>query len=452
MSPGARRAKVVVFHCDGGSLATPPRPPTCEGVGFVRVLCAGRVSAGDVLRALRSGATGVLLAGCAPGDCRFLHAGENARQVAEDLAPVLETMGLGAERVRFVAVGGGVALEEAAAAFLRRVEDFEVIRPEPSEVLRTSALMHVLPPYSHHGVVQEAALLSHMRHDTPSCPSWAEGSAPGAETLLFACDLPLLDGLIGRHFPTEAQATLRACMDLLWDARVDVSVVPAIPCCGHDFGLAGLDRERAHEARLVRLALEATGARRVVTVLPECEWNLREGFAALEVSLGPEVVSLADLLYERRDHLGFCHPTEGSTGSPDGLAGEEAVALYVGDATVSSRDSASELLVAAGVERAVVLPLEYGSEPGDAHGSAAVKGFVSCDGEARLAQERLLSEVRDRGATTLVTLSATAAIHLRCAQRRGSWRRFGVRVESLFDFLASRLVRRRHTHGRRQAS
>ena len=55
-------AKVVVFHCDGGSLAGGAEALEAPGAGFVRVNCVGRVSLGLVLRALRRGAQGVLLA------------------------------------------------------------------------------------------------------------------------------------------------------------------------------------------------------------------------------------------------------------------------------------------------------------------------------------------------------------------------------------------------------
>ncbi len=329
-----QRPTVVVFHCDGGSLSSPATEPVHAGAGFIRVPCAGRVSAGDVLRALRAGATGVLLAGCTPGTCRFHDAATHAQNVATDLAPVLEAMGIGAERVRFAPAGRGAGLMEAVSSFMRRVQDYEVIRPAPDEASRMSALMDALPPYPHHGVVQEATLLSHLRHDTPSWPAWAAGATAGAQTLLYVCDLPLLDGLLGRHFPTHTHLTLRSCMSLLKGAGVAVAVVPDLPCCGHDFGLAGIAQERAQEARRVRVALEATGARRVVTVSPECEWHLREGFEALGVALKPEVVSLVDLLCERRETLWHDAPSPAEGRGPAG-----SVALYVGDSSAESRDA-----------------------------------------------------------------------------------------------------------------
>ena len=430
MNQRAGQPIVVVFHCDGGSLASASPEPVQAGAGFIRVPCVGRVSAGDVLRALRSGVSGVLLAGCAPGACRFHDAASHAADVATDLAPVLQAMGLGAERVRYAPTGRGPELTAAVASFVERVQDYEVMRPEAAEVVRLSALMDALPPYPHHGVVQEAALLSHMRHDAPSWPTWAEGAAAGAETLLYVCDLPLLNGLIGRHFPANTLPTLESCMALLARAGVPVSVVPSLPCCGHDFGIAGNMPERAHEARRVKLALTATGARRVVVVSPECQWHLKEGFAALGVVLEPEVVSLIDLLYERRDSL-----------VPDaGRGADGRTVLYVGDAPAEGRDRALELLAAVGAPPLAVVPREFAGAGAQLQGSAGVKGFVNCDGDSRAAQDRLLGEAAGLGATTLITLSVTAAIHLTCAQRRGSWRRSSVRVQPLFDYLAARLA------------
>jgi F420-non-reducing hydrogenase iron-sulfur subunit len=433
-----RRPTVVVFHCDGGSLATPVAEPVHPGAGFIRVPCAGRISAGDVLRALRAGASGVLLAGCAPGACRFGDAVTHAQNVATDLAPVLEAMGLGAHRVRFAAAGSGAGLTEAVSTFLGRVRDEEVSRPSREEASRRSALMNVLPPYPHHGAVQEGALLSHVGRHTPPRPTWAQGATAGAKTLLYVCDLPLLGGLLGHHFPGDTHTTLGACMTLLNRAGVEVDVVPALPCCGHDFGLAGVEKERLPEARRVREALEATGARRVVTVSTECEWHLREGFDELGVALEPEVIRLEDLLFDRLETL-----TPAFTSHQDPGPGEQT-ALYVGEGSTESPSSALALLTAAGLEPVVVLPREFGKDgaqgQGEVQGSAGVKGFVHCDGASRAAQDRLLHEVEAGGASTLITVSVTAAIHLNCALRRGSWRRSGVRVVTLFDSLAARLT------------
>ncbi len=445
-----RPPKVVVFHCDGGSLATPAVEPVQDGAGFIRVPCVGRVSAGDVLRVLRAGGAGVLLAGCAPGSCRFHDAGSHAQDVATDLAPVLEAMGVGADRVRFAPVGSGAALTEAVSAFIRQVDEPEVSPSSARSASRMSALMDTRMPYPHHGAVQEAALLSHLRHDNPPWPAWAQGATAGAPNLLYVCDLPFLGGLLGRHFSVDTHATLRSCMALLQRAGVEVAVVPGLPCCGHDFGLAGIDRSRAPEARLVRVALEATGAKRVVTVSPECQWHLREGYPDLGVALEPEVVSLVDLLHERREAL-----TPAFSPDVEGISNDHTV-LYVGDASAESRASAVALLRAAGVDPVAVLPRELGAGGaqsrgqghghgngdgrGQAPGSAGVEGFVHCDGESRLAQDRLLGEVEELGASTLITVSVTAAIHLNCALRRGGWRRSAVRVQTLFDTLAGRLA------------
>jgi hypothetical protein len=327
-------------------------------------------------------------------------------------------------------VGRGAALEAAVADFCGAVSDLAVLRPEPAEAARRSALVDVQPPFPHHRAVQEVALLSQSSQEIPAWPAWGTGAKRQVETLLYVCDLPLLDGLLGRHFPARTHDTLRACLALLGRAGVPVAVVPTLPCCGHDFALAGAAAHLAPEARRVRSAIHATGARQVVTVSPECEAHLRDGYAALDARLEPRVIGLPDLLYEHRAAL-----------VPDApRPANDRVVLYVGDATAASRDSALELLAVAGVTPRVVLPLEYPPAGAGPPGSAGVRGFVRCDGEARAAQDRLLAEVTAQGATTLITLSVIAAIHLGCALRRGSWRRSGVRVETLFDHLAARLA------------
>ncbi|MFH2007836.1 MAG: hydrogenase iron-sulfur subunit [bacterium] len=432
---------VVVFHCDGGSLAMPAGEPEVDGAGFVRVSCAGRVSPGDLLRAVRAGAPGVLVAGCASGACRFHTGDERARLAAAVADATLTELGLGAGRVRFVPAGSGDARTAAVTEFVKELARNPAPGPDPERRRRMAALMDVDPAYPHHGCVQEAALLSRLPAETPVAPEWAEGEwAEGAEgadaaasasasasasarDLLYVCDLPVLQGLLGEHFPAPTHQTLRSCLRLLNRAGVPIRVAPTLPCCGHDFGFAGFEH-RADEARRVLSALQATGAQRLVVVSPECEQHLRRELSAIGSS-ELELLGLVDLLAEHLRALGFT-----TTAAPP-------VALYVADAPAALRQSAERLLRGAGTPPVVVLPGEAPS--GEEEGSAGVRGFFRCDGEARMAQERLLSAVGRAGASAVVTLSVIDSIHLGCATRRGGWRQTAVSVHTLFDWLAARL-------------
>ena len=68
----------------------------------MELMCLGRLSPGDLLRAFELGAAGVLILGCAKEQC---HYGFGAR-VAEDnlqrLCAFLELLGIPADRLRFL--------------------------------------------------------------------------------------------------------------------------------------------------------------------------------------------------------------------------------------------------------------------------------------------------------------------------------------------------------------
>jgi hypothetical protein len=79
---------------------------------------------------------------------------------------------------------------------------------------------------------------------------------------------------------------------------------------------------------------------------------------------------------------------------------------------------------------AVVSDTEIVDLPADGPAShtVGVQGFSVCGGWAAALQNRLLGNAQRAGADCLLTSCATAAIHLRCACRQGSWRRANVEV------------------------
>ncbi len=97
--------KIVGFLCNwcsyaGADLAGVSRiqyPPTLR---IVRVMCSGRVDPVFILEAFRSGADGVLVAGCHPGDCHYLSGNYKSQRRVSMLKKVLEQFGLEPERLR----------------------------------------------------------------------------------------------------------------------------------------------------------------------------------------------------------------------------------------------------------------------------------------------------------------------------------------------------------------
>jgi F420-non-reducing hydrogenase iron-sulfur subunit len=62
-------------------------------------MCSGSVDPVYVLRALLSGADGVIIGGCPPGDCHYVSGNYRARRRMAILKTVLATLGLEDERV-----------------------------------------------------------------------------------------------------------------------------------------------------------------------------------------------------------------------------------------------------------------------------------------------------------------------------------------------------------------
>jgi len=69
-------------------------------IRIVKVPCSGRVSANMILSALKSGADGVLISGCHPGDCHYQEGNLKAEKRAEAIELMLQDFGLEEERFR----------------------------------------------------------------------------------------------------------------------------------------------------------------------------------------------------------------------------------------------------------------------------------------------------------------------------------------------------------------
>jgi len=106
MTKSQFKPRIIAFLCNwcayaGADLAGVSRiqyPPT---IRVVRVMCSGRVDPVFILEAFRSGADGVLVAGChLPSDCHYLSGNYKAQRRFLMLKKVLEQFGLEPERLR----------------------------------------------------------------------------------------------------------------------------------------------------------------------------------------------------------------------------------------------------------------------------------------------------------------------------------------------------------------
>jgi coenzyme F420-reducing hydrogenase delta subunit len=69
-------------------------------IRIIRVPCTGKVDTLHILRAFEKGADGVYVVGCREGDCHFNSGNFRAAKRVAQAAEVLDTIGIGGERVR----------------------------------------------------------------------------------------------------------------------------------------------------------------------------------------------------------------------------------------------------------------------------------------------------------------------------------------------------------------
>ncbi len=96
---------IVGFLCNwcsytGADLAGTSRSRYPPNLRIIRVMCSGRVEPAFVLKALREGADGVLVAGCHPGDCHYQEGNYKTMRRMALLGPLLDQFGIERARVR----------------------------------------------------------------------------------------------------------------------------------------------------------------------------------------------------------------------------------------------------------------------------------------------------------------------------------------------------------------
>ena len=125
--------KIVAFLCRwcagaGADLAGTSRLSYPPNAVPIRVNCSGRVEPAWVVEAFRSGADGVLIGGCHPGDCHYVVGNYKTRRRIYLLRKVLAEVGVEPERVRLEWVS---ATEGARFARVMRgfVEELRALGP-----------------------------------------------------------------------------------------------------------------------------------------------------------------------------------------------------------------------------------------------------------------------------------------------------------------------------------
>lgn len=120
--------KVVAFLCNwcsyaGADLAGVSRIQYPPNVRIIRVPCSGRVNPAFIIKALQSGADGVLVSGCHPGDCHYISGNYFARRRFTMLKTLLEYVGVEPDRVHFswVSAAEGVKFAQVVSQVVQSV-------------------------------------------------------------------------------------------------------------------------------------------------------------------------------------------------------------------------------------------------------------------------------------------------------------------------------------------
>ena len=96
---------ILSFCCNwcsyaGADLAGASKIQYPPNIVIIRAMCSGMVHPNWIIEALTSGADGVLVCGCHPGDCHYLEGNKRAENRVEAIHLMLEDFGIEPERFR----------------------------------------------------------------------------------------------------------------------------------------------------------------------------------------------------------------------------------------------------------------------------------------------------------------------------------------------------------------
>lgn len=119
---------IVAFCCHycaytAADMAGSQRLPYPPNVKIIRVPCSGKVDIIHILKAFEKGADGVYVAGCLEGDCHFKNGNVRAFKRVRQAQKLLDSIGVGGERVEMVnlSAGMGEGFAETARQITARI-------------------------------------------------------------------------------------------------------------------------------------------------------------------------------------------------------------------------------------------------------------------------------------------------------------------------------------------
>jgi F420-non-reducing hydrogenase iron-sulfur subunit len=125
--------RIAAFFCTwctytAADLAGVSRLKCAPNARVIRVMCSGRIDPQFVLDAFASGADGVLIGGCHPGDCHYLEGNYKCLRRYHLLKRVLRDMGIEEERLRLEWISAAEG-HRVGAVIDEMVEQLKVLGP-----------------------------------------------------------------------------------------------------------------------------------------------------------------------------------------------------------------------------------------------------------------------------------------------------------------------------------
>lgn len=124
---------IIGFTCNwcsyrAADMAGTARMKYPPNIRLIRLMCSGRLDPTFVLKALASGADGVLITGCHPGECHYLEQNYKALRRFLLLRRTLTQLGIEPQRVKLVwaSAAEGVKLTQE---FNQMVEEIRALGP-----------------------------------------------------------------------------------------------------------------------------------------------------------------------------------------------------------------------------------------------------------------------------------------------------------------------------------
>ncbi len=119
---------IIGFTCNwcsyrAADLAGTARIKYPPNVRLIRLMCSGRLDPAFVFKAFASGADGVLVTGCHPGECHYLEQNYKALRRFQLMKRTLQGMGLEPSRLRLVwaSAAEGARLAAEITSFVEEV-------------------------------------------------------------------------------------------------------------------------------------------------------------------------------------------------------------------------------------------------------------------------------------------------------------------------------------------